>query len=68
MKVRANKNFESIIDATIGRVRKAGEEWEVNEQRAKLLLDHKLVSIVEEPKEQVEVKPEKKQRKTKAKK
>lgn len=48
MKVKANKNFESIIDATIGRVRKNGEVWEVSEQRAKVLLEHNLVSVVEE--------------------
>lgn len=67
MKVKANTKFESIIDKTIGRPRKNGEVFEVSEERAKLLMDHNLILIVEEePKEEIkEEKPKKKSKKAK---
>lgn len=46
MRVKANTNFELIIDATIGRPRHNGEEFEVPEERGNLLLSHNLVSVV----------------------
>lgn len=49
MKVKAKQEFGLIIDATIGRTRNLGEEWEVSEERAKVLLEHNLVTVVEEP-------------------
>lgn len=51
MKVKANKSFERITDLTIGRPRKDGEIFEVDESRAKVLLDRNLVSVVEEKEE-----------------
>lgn len=57
MKVQATKKFESIIDATIGRKRPAGEVFEVNEQRAQLLLSRGLVIAVDEPKEEPKAEP-----------
>lgn len=68
MKVKAKQEFELIIDATIGRTRKLGEEWEVSEERAKVLLEHNLVNVVEEPhaEEVAEVKPKKRGRPKKA--
>lgn len=73
MKVRAKQEFELMIDATIGRTRKLGEEWEVSEERAKVLLEHNLVTVVEEPEIRVaapeeieEVKPKKRGRPKKA--
>ena len=69
MKVKAKQEFGLIIDATIGRTRNLGEEWEVSEERAKVLLEHNLVTVVEEPQvikaapeETVEVKPKKRGR------
>lgn len=64
MKVKAKQEFGLIIDATIGRTRNLGEEWEVSEERAKVLLEHNLVTVVEEPhvEETVEVKPKKRGR------
>ena len=46
MRVKANTNFELIIDATIGRPRRNGEEFEVSEERGKLLKEHNLVSEI----------------------
>lgn len=68
MKVKAKQEFELIIDATIGRTRNLGEEWEVSEERAKVLLEHNLVTVVEEPhtEEIAEVKPKKRGRPKKA--
>ena len=48
MKLRALKSFEKIIDGSIGRPRKNGEIFEVDQKRAELLLSHKLVEIVPE--------------------
>ena len=63
MKVKAKQEFGLIIDATIGRTRNLGEEWEVSEERAKVLLEHNLVTVVEEPHTEVaEVKPKKRGR------
>lgn len=53
MKLKAKKEFEKIIDSTIGRVRKNGEIFEVSEDRAMVLLKANLVEIVEEPKKEV---------------
>jgi hypothetical protein len=52
MKVQARHEFENITDITVNRPRKAGEIFEVDEKRAKLLLDHHLIEILpqEEPK------------------
>ena len=68
MKVKAKQEFGLIIDATIGRTRNLGEEWEVSEERAKVLLEHNLVTVVEEPhaEEIIEVKPKKRGRPKKA--
>lgn len=73
MKVRAKQEFGLIIDATIGRTRNLGEEWEVTEERAKVLLNAGLVTVVEEPEvikaapeEIEEVKPKKRGRPKKA--
>lgn len=76
MKVKAKQEFGLIIDATIGRTRNLGEEWEVSEERGKLLLEHNLVTVVEEekplevitaaPEEIEEVKPKKRGRPKKA--
>ena len=71
MKVRAKQGFEFITDSTIGRVRKNGEIFEVDEDRAKLLLKHDLIEVIEEAKEEepkVEIKdqtPKKTKKKTK---
>ena len=48
MRVIAKRNFEHIIDATIGRPRLEGEEFEVDKDRAQLLKEHDLVIIVRE--------------------
>lgn len=65
MKVRATKEFEKIQDKTVGRIRIAGEEFEVDEARAELLKSHNLIEIIiEEPKEEPKVeKPKRKTRK-----
>lgn len=69
MKVKAKQEFGLIIDATIGRTRNLGEEWEVTEERAKVLLNAGLVTVVEEPEIRVaapeeieEIKPKKRGR------
>lgn len=63
MKVKAKQEFGLIIDATIGRPRNLGEEWEVSEERAKVLLEHNLVTVVEESHaEEVAVKSKKRGR------
>ena len=73
MKVKAKQEFGLIIDATIGRTRNLGEEWEVTEERAKVLLNAGLVTVVEEPEirmaapeEIEEIKPKKRGRPKKA--
>ena len=57
MKVQARHEFENITDITVNRPRKAGEIFEVDEERAKLLLDHHLIEILpqEEPKAEPKV-------------
>ena len=72
VKVRATAKFETTLDATTGKFRHLGEEWEVDEARAKLLLDNGYVTIVEEekpeePKDYIEEleKPKKRGRKKK---
>lgn len=50
MRVKARDSFQFVIDATIGRKRLPGEEWEVSEERAQLLLSRGLVRVVEEKK------------------
>ena len=62
MKVKAKQEFGLIIDATIGRTRNLGEEWEVSEERAKVLLNAGLVTVVEPTIEVVEEKPKKRGR------
>lgn len=57
MKLKALKSFEKMIDATIGRTRNEGEIFEVDKDRAKILLEHNLVEevveeIVEKPKKE----------------
>lgn len=73
MKVKAKKEFEYIIDSTIGRTRYSGEEWEATEERANVLLNAGLVTVVEEPEIRVaapeeikEIKPKKRGRPKKA--
>ena len=60
MKLKALKSFETIIDATIGRKRIEGEIFEVDEDRAKVLLDHELVEVVIEEKPKKETPKKKK--------
>lgn len=50
MRVKARDSFQFVIDATIGRKRLPGEEWEVSEERGQLLLSRGLVRVVEEKK------------------
>ena len=75
VRVKAKQEFGLVIDATIGRTRNLGEEWEVSEERANVLLNARLVTVVpEEPKvveatpDEIEVveKPKKRARKKKA--
>ena len=57
VRVRATEKFERIIDGAIGRPRRKGEEWEVDEARAEHLVKHgvaELVNIVEPEEPQVE--------------
>lgn len=65
MKVQAKIHFERVTDVTVGRPRKAGEIFEVSEERAKVLLEHNLVSVLpeEENTEEKEKKPRKKAKK-----
>lgn len=46
VRVRATKEFESLIDGAIGRPRKEGEEWEVDQARADHLVAHGVAVIV----------------------
>lgn len=48
VKVKAKAKFERTLDATTGKFRKEGEEWEVDEARAKLLFDNGYVTIIDE--------------------
>lgn len=58
MKVKANKNFENMIDKTVGRKRKEGEIFEVDEARANLLLKHNLVEFIKVDKSKAEIEAE----------
>lgn len=52
VKVRATDRFvkDNVADGEINRIRLYGEEWEVNESRAKLLVSKGYCVYVEEPK------------------
>lgn len=60
MKVKALKKFESVVDSTVNRVRKAGEEFEVDAERVELLLKNNLVEVLDkaEPKKAKAEEPE----------
>jgi len=47
MKAKATKHFEHYTDKTVGRVRREGEIFEVDEGRAELLERMGLIEIVE---------------------
>lgn len=48
MKVRALPKFEGIKDLERDVFPKAGDEWEVTEERAKVLIENGVAEIVEE--------------------
>lgn len=50
MKVKALKKFERICDSSVNRVRKDGEIFEVDKDRAELLLSKGLVEVLEKEK------------------
>ena len=50
MKVRALKKFEGIKDIERNVFPKAGDEWEVSEERANFLKKHGVIEIIEEEK------------------
>lgn len=52
MKVRALKKFETIRDLERNVIPKEGDIWETSEERAKFLLSHGVIEIVEEIKEE----------------
>lgn len=52
MKVRALKKFETIRDLERNVIPKEGDIWETSEERAKFLLNHGVIEIVEEVKEE----------------
>ena len=59
MKIRALKAFEGIRDNERNVYPKAGEVWEVSEERANFLKSHGVIEFVEEVKEETpKVKPE----------
>ena len=71
MKVRALKKFEGIKDLERDVFPKAGDEWEVTEERAKVLIGYGVAELVteekveylsepEETKVEIEEKPKKK--------
>lgn len=49
MKVKALNRFEHILDSTIGRTRHRGEIFDVDPERAKLLMANNLVVEIEDP-------------------
>lgn len=51
MKIRALKKFEGIRDNERGVFPKAGDVWEVSEERAEFLKSHGVIEIVEEEQE-----------------
>lgn len=55
VKVRALKSFERIKDAERNVYPKEGEVWEVEKERADYLLQHGVIEIVEEKKEEKDV-------------
>ena len=55
VKVRALKSFERIKDAERNVYPKEGEIWEVEQERADFLLQHGVIEIVEEKKEEKDV-------------
>jgi hypothetical protein len=60
MKIKALKSFEGIKDLKRSKIEnkdifpKEGDTWEVTEERAKFLLSHGVIEIVEEVKEEKE--------------
>lgn len=60
MKVKALKKFESVVDSTINRVRKTGEEFEADAERVEVLLKNNLVEVLDkaEPKKAKVEEPE----------
>lgn len=64
--VKALPKFENIVDSQIGKTRKAGEEWEVTEERKDILVSANLVTVIGQvPQAQAqEVKTETKPKKT----
>lgn len=55
MKLKAKAKFENVIDTRVGRTRKAGEIFEADDERAKVLLNANLVYVVEEKEEVKEI-------------
>lgn len=51
MKIRALKKFEGIRDNERNVYPKAGDVWEVSEERANFLKEHGVIEFVEEEKE-----------------
>ena len=58
MKVRALPRFEGIKDLERNVFPKAGDEWEVTEERAKVLIDYGVAEIVTEEKVEYLSEPE----------
>ena len=54
MKIRALKSFEGIRDNERNVYPKAGDIWEVTEERANFLKSHGVIEFVEEKEEKVE--------------
>ena len=54
MKIRALKSFEGIRDNERNVFPKAGDVWEVSEERAKFLKSHGVIEFVEEENVEVE--------------
>ncbi len=48
MKLKARAKFERVIDTRVGRVRRNGEVFEADEERANVLLKAGLVDVIEE--------------------
>lgn len=55
MKIRALKAFEGIRDNERNVYPKAGDVWEVSEERAEFLKSHGVIEFVEEEVKEVEV-------------
>ncbi len=55
MKIRALKSFEGIRDNERNVYPKAGEVWEVSEERAEFLKSHGVIEFVEEEVKEAEV-------------